>query len=251
MAAQHQNTSGFCQASKNRIQANVVVVPTANSEQFQRFCELNKGSCLLLYRSKPGDTTAGNLTRDTDIRTLLPSYFVLKNGQKDSRVEDLKEFPWDDMVTFYIGPTSCHIEKELLAAEIPVQSAEKKRAASQYKTNIQCEEAGPFSCPLVVCMYPIPKQLLDRTLTVTSRLEALHGVPIHIGDPSVIGIKDINRPDYGDPSDMDGSVPVFWASSLTSHLAVKSAGEYLLLFRFCSGVVSRSKERTLIILLLQ
>lgn len=136
------------------------------------------------------------------------------------------------MVTFYIGSISSHIEKELLAAKIPVQSADKKRAVSQYKTNIQAKEAGPFSCPLVVCMHPIPKQLLERTVAVTSRLGALHGAPIHIGDPSVIGIKDINRPEYGDPSDMDGIVPVFWASSLTSHLAIRSAGEYILSFCF-------------------
>lgn len=79
-------------------------------------------------------------------------------------------------------------------------------------------------------MHPIPQQLLERTVAVTSRLGALYGTLIHIGDPSVIGIKDIDRPDYGDPSDMDGCVPVFWASSLTSHLAIKSAGEFILLF---------------------
>ena len=132
------------------------------------------------------------------------------------------------MVTFYIGSKSSHIEKALLAAGIPVQSAaEKKRAAPQYKTNIQSKESGPFSCPLVVCMYPIPKQLLEKTVAVTWRLGALHGAPIHIGDPSVIGIKDIYRPVYGDPPEMNGSVPVFWASTLTSHLAITTAGEYL------------------------
>lgn len=135
------------------------------------------------------------------------------------------------MVTFYISSISGHIEKELFAANIPVQSAEKKRAVSQYKTNIQTKECEPFSCPVVACMHPIPKQLLERTVAVTSRLGSLYA-PIHIGDPSVIGIKDINRPDYGDPSYMGDSVPVFWASSLTTHLAIKTAGEYFYLFVF-------------------
>ena len=138
------------------------------------------------------------------------------------------------MVAFYIRSISCHIEKELLASGIPVQSAEQKRAISQYKTNIQCKDVGPFNCPLVVCMHPIPQQLLERTVAVTSRLTALYGIPIHIGDPSVIGIKDINRPDFGDASDVDGCVPVFWASSLTSHLAIKSAGEFIFKLSFCS-----------------
>ena len=44
------------------------MVPSANSEQFERFCELNKGTCPLLYRSKPGDVRAASLAIDTDIR---------------------------------------------------------------------------------------------------------------------------------------------------------------------------------------
>lgn len=89
-------------------------------------------------------------------------------------------------------------------------------------------------------MHPIPQRLLERTVAVTSRLGAQYGALIHIGDPSVIGIKDIHRPDYGDPSDMDGCVPVFWASSLTSHLAIKSAGEFFCLF--CSVKETRAWE---------
>lgn len=79
MAALHCTTS-----RSGRIQANLVVVPSANSDQFERFCELNKGTCPLLYRSGPGDVTAASLAIDTDIRYVkyvlcneeleLPSY---------------------------------------------------------------------------------------------------------------------------------------------------------------------------------
>jgi len=65
MAALHLNESRPC---RGRIQANLVVVPAANSEQFEKFCELNKGTCPLLYHSKPGDVTAARLAIDTDIR---------------------------------------------------------------------------------------------------------------------------------------------------------------------------------------
>ena len=65
MAALHLNGPQSC---RGRIQANLVVVPAANSKQFERFCELNKGACPLLYRSKPGDITAASLAIDTDIR---------------------------------------------------------------------------------------------------------------------------------------------------------------------------------------
>ena len=65
MAALHLNTSRSYRA---RFQANLVVVPAANSKQFERFCELNKGTCPLLCHSKPGDVTAASLAIDTDIR---------------------------------------------------------------------------------------------------------------------------------------------------------------------------------------
>jgi len=65
MAALHLNASRPCQG---RIQTNLVVVPAANSKQFEKFCELNKRTCPLLYHSKPGDVTAANLAIDTDIR---------------------------------------------------------------------------------------------------------------------------------------------------------------------------------------
>jgi uncharacterized protein YcsI (UPF0317 family) len=44
----------------------------------------------------------------------------------------------------------------------------------------------------------------------------VHGCPIHIGDPSAIGIKDINKPDVGEYVPIyEGEVPVFWACGWT------------------------------------
>lgn len=130
------------------------------------------------------------------------------------------------MVTFYIGSVGHWVEKLLLAAGIPIQNVERKLGTSYYKTNIQCKESGPFSCPMVVCMYPISRELLEKVIAATAHVEAIHDVLVHIGDPSVIGINDINRPDYGEPPNMEDKVPVFWASSVTANLAVRYAGEF-------------------------
>ena len=46
---------------------SVVVVPSINGDKLERFCDLNKGICPLLFRSTTGDTTAGNLG-DSDVR---------------------------------------------------------------------------------------------------------------------------------------------------------------------------------------
>ena len=51
---------------------------------------------------------------------------------------------------------------------------------------------------------------------MTSRFPATHGAPVHIGDPSVIGVDLENtgfQTDYVGPR--DGEVPVFWGCGCT------------------------------------
>ena len=44
------------------------------------------------------------------------------------------------------------------------------------------------------------------------------------GDPALIGIADITRPDYGDPCEMRaGESPVFWACDFTPQAALEQA----------------------------
>ena len=54
--------------------------------------------------------------------------------------------------------------------------------------------------------------------------DTVTGAPVHIGDPSVIGIKDIAKPDFGDPVDINpGEVPVFWACGVTPQSIVMNS----------------------------
>ncbi len=51
-----------------------------------------------------------------------------------------------------------------------------------------------------------------------------HGMPVHLGDPSLIGIADIDTPDYGDAPDIrPGDIPVFWACGVTPQAAITAA----------------------------
>ena len=44
---------------------------------------------------------------------------------------------------------------------------------------------------------------------------------MHVGDPEALGIRDLARPDFGDPVDVrPGEVPVFWACGVTPQAAV-------------------------------
>jgi uncharacterized protein YcsI (UPF0317 family) len=51
---------------------------------------------------------------------------------------------------------------------------------------------------------------------ITSRFPSVHGAPVHLGKPELLGIADIGRPDYGDPIEVkDDELPVFWACGVT------------------------------------
>lgn len=49
----------------------------------------------------------------------------------------------------------------------------------------------------------------------------VHGAPVHFGDPAVIGIRDIDRPDFGDAVTIrPGEIPVFWPCGVTPQAAL-------------------------------
>ena len=133
-------------------------------------------------------------------------------------------YSMDNYASFYIG-CSFSFEEALTEAGIQLQNVIKNRNVSMFITNIPLIPVGPFATPMVVSMRPVPKDLVEKTVVITAAYDAVHGAPIHIGDPSVIGIEDICAPDFGDPSDVGDLIPVFWACGVTSSLAVRSASE--------------------------
>ena len=158
-------------------------------------------------------------------RTDLQLYCISKDGNIDTmKSSSLSDYSLDDYVSFYLG-CSFSFEEAMIKAGIPLQNVSEKRNVSMFITNIQCKLAGPFSCPMVVSMRPIPRGLVEKAVIVTAAYDAVHGAPIHVGDPSVIGIDDINNTDFGDPSDIGDLIPMFWACGVTSSLAVRSASK--------------------------
>ena len=67
-----------------------------------------------------------------------------------------------------------------------------------YRTNVPCAPAGQFAGPLVVSMRPFNPADAIHAIQITTRFPAVHGAPVHVGDPAQIGISDIAKPDYGD-----------------------------------------------------
>jgi uncharacterized protein YcsI (UPF0317 family) len=93
-----------------------------------------------------------------------------------------------------------------------------------YRTNIACRPAGVFRGPMVVSMRPLtPAQAVTAT-RVCGRFPRAHGTPVHFGDPAAIGIRDLDKPDFGDPVEVrPGEVPVFWACGVTPQAVAMEA----------------------------
>jgi len=112
-------------------------------------------------------------------------------------------------------------EHPLLEAGVPVRHLTAGRNVPMYVTTTRCWPAGRLSGPLVVSMRAIPPALVADAVRVTSRYPAVHGAPVHVGDPSALGITDLAAPDFGDPPVIEeGDVPVFWACGVTPQAVV-------------------------------
>jgi uncharacterized protein YcsI (UPF0317 family) len=214
------HTSGL---AAEYVQGNLVILPAELAADFRRFCELNPKPCPVLAVSEPGDPRLPALGADLDIRTDLPRYRVWRHGELAAEPTDLRTLWRDDLVTFVLG-CSFSFEHALMAQGLRLRHVEQGRNVAMFRTNLPTRAAGPFHGPVVVSMRPLKAADAIRAVEITARLPAVHGAPVHLGDPSLIGIKDIGCPDYGDPVELrDGEVPVFWACGVTPQAAIANA----------------------------
>ncbi|MDU2065582.1 MAG: putative hydro-lyase [Sporomusaceae bacterium] len=201
--------------AKGYNQANLAILPKELAFDFLLFCQRNPKPCPILDVTEVGSSIPRLVAPDGDIMTDIPKYRVYKKGILVDEPLDLKEYWRDDLVAFLIG-CSFSFESALLDAGVPVRHIEENCNVPMYITNVECTPAGVFSGPTVMSMRPIPESLVVKAVQVTSRFPSVHGAPLHIGSPESIGIKDINKPDFGDAVPIrPGEVPVFWACGVT------------------------------------
>jgi len=214
------HTSGL---AAHHVQANLVILPADLAEDFQRYCERNPIACPLLAVSLPGDGRLPTLGADLDVRSDVPRYHLWRDGECVAELTDLRDVWRDDLVTFALG-CSFTFEHALLAAGIPLRHVQQGRNVAMYRTNRPTVPAGPFHGPLVVSMRPLTPADALRAQQITAALPQAHGAPVHQGDPALIGITDLARPDYGDAIDIEpGEIPVFWACGVTPQAAIAAA----------------------------
>jgi uncharacterized protein YcsI (UPF0317 family) len=199
----------------SHVQANLAILPKEYAFDFLLFCQRNPKSCPVIEVLEPGEAEVKITAPNSDIRTDIPLYRIYENGVLAEEVTDIKNYWRDDFVSFLLG-CSFSFETALMNAGIPLTHYENGTNVSMFETNIDSVPAGRFSGPLVVSMRAIPKDKVVKSVQVTSRFPSVHGSPIHIGNPEELGINDISRPDFGDPTEFNnGEIPVFWACGVT------------------------------------
>lgn len=213
-------TSGHC---PGWTQANLIALPAEYAADFRLFAERNPQACPVLGVTDPGAVSLPIL--DGDLRSDLPAYRVYERGELVGERADVTDV-WpagaadSGLVAFLIG-CSFTFESALLEAGVPVRHLEDASNVPMYTTSVACRPAGRIAGPLVVSMRPIPADLVEQAIRVTSRYPRVHGAPVHIGQPGLIGIDDLDRPDFGDAVRIEPEeVPVFWACGVTPQAAV-------------------------------
>lgn len=213
-------TSGF---AAGYVQCNIVILPSSHANDFLRFCQLNPKPCPLVAMSnKPGDFSLPPLG-NIDIRSDVPSYRVFRDGLLNEEVPDIASLWRDDLVTFAVG-CSFSFEEALLADGLDVRNVTDGVNVPMYRTDIDCSPAGDFAGKMVVSMRPFKAADAIRAVQICTRFPSVHGAPIHLGDPSQIGIADLGKPDYGDAVSLrEDELPVFWACGVTPQVALEAA----------------------------
>lgn len=202
-------TGGTEGLARGYAQANLIILPKEVALEFLIFCQRNPKPCPIVEVTDPGSPMVTQVA-DADLRTDLPRYSVYKDGKLIDQPSDIVKYWRDDLVGFLIG-CSYSFEEALLSAGIPLRHQEEDKIVSVYTTDVPCVPAGRFAGPMVVSMRPIKNHQLVRAIQVTSRFPATHGAPIHVGDPSLIGV-DLNKTDFdtGVFELAEDDVPVFW-----------------------------------------
>ncbi|MGD0026954.1 MAG: putative hydro-lyase [Xanthobacteraceae bacterium] len=205
------------------VQANLAILPKTLAEDFLRFCQLNPKPCPLVGVAAPGDWRLPALGEDLDIRTDVPRYRVWRDGALADEPTDLMRWWRDDLVTFAIG-CSFSFEQALLEDGMELRHITCGCTVPMYRTSIETAPAGRFRGPLVVSMRPLKPADAIRAVQITTRFPSVHGAPIHLGKPELIGIENLAAPDYGDAVPVhDDEIPVFWACGVTPQSVIAAA----------------------------
>jgi uncharacterized protein YcsI (UPF0317 family) len=224
LAARERRLAGHTSSlAPGFVQGNLAILPASLADDFLRFCQRNPKPCPVLGIGEPGRPHMPELGADLDLRRDIPRYRVWRHGELVEEPMDIAHVWREDLVAFVLG-CSFTFEHALLEEGIPLRHVAQGRNVAMWRTSLACAPAGPFAGPIVVSMRPFRPAAAIRAIQVTTRFPGVHGAPVHIGHPHLIGIEDLARPDYGDAVEvMPDEIPLFWACGVTPQAAIALA----------------------------
>ena len=215
-----RHTSGV---APGRVQANLAILPRTYASDFLRFCQRNPKPCPVLAVSEPGDPSMPDLGADIDLRTDVGSYRVWRDGVHTGTVQDISDVWRGDLVAFALG-CSFSFEQAVIEAGIRMRHVDMGQGVPMYRTNIQTAPAGPFGGDMIVSMRSFKPADAIRAIQITSRFPSVHGAPVHVGLPHLIGIDDMEAEALGWTIPVaEDEVPLFWACGVTPQVAIETA----------------------------
>lgn len=209
-------------AAPGHVQCNVVILAAGDAERFAGWCERNPTVAPVLARSDPGDPRLPALGA-VDLRYDLPAYRAFAHGSAVGELGDLADRWTDDLVGFAFG-CSFSLEDALRSAGVPLRYEERGFGGAIYRTAIATQAHAGFAAPMIVSMRPFALADADRAVEVSRHYPQLHGAPMHVGGPELIGVAlDEPLESIGAIGVQADEVPVFWACGVTTQWAIEHA----------------------------
>jgi uncharacterized protein YcsI (UPF0317 family) len=206
------------------VHANLAILPENMALDFMRFCQRNPSPCPVLDVTDTGDPEFRQVAPGSDVRRDLSGYCVYREGVLVDEPSDITDIWQDDLVAFAMG---CSLSFDAVLQENSLRVAHLEKPGGRiavYTSGIECVPAGPFQGPMVVSLRPIPNDQVDRVAATTARYPAIHGAPVHIGDPAEIGIHDTQAVDWGAPPEIGpDDTPMFWGCGVTPQAVAMAA----------------------------
>lgn len=203
---------------------NVFALPSAAAHEFLAFCYANYSSGSVVdFTDRGSPLLFARSDRPIDLRRASRAYDVME-GDRRLAVPDTLDDAWsEDHVAIGIG-CSVVVDEALTLAGITPKHKALGLALPAYRTALPTRAVGRFSPPLHVSMRIVKKEDADRAIATTAAFPALHGAPVHVGDPSALGIEDLRRPLFGAAlAPDDDETCLFWGCGVTLRAALAGA----------------------------
>ncbi|MBN2058865.1 MAG: DUF1445 domain-containing protein [Deltaproteobacteria bacterium] len=205
------------------LKAGLCVIPKEYALDFLTFCHRNPRPCPIIDITDEGSPHP-SISPEADLRTDIPKYNVFVDGELKDEVTDINNLWRDDLIGFLLG---CGVPLDRVLREHGVDFISPH---ALHISNIPCKPAGRFNGPMAVaCRLFKNMQDVVRAVQIASRMPFAHGTPVHIGDPTKIGIDNIYKGaivSVPEPIGMstENLIPVFWGCGCTLELVNKNAG---------------------------